>query len=96
MSRKTSYYNQAIHLLQDLHKDYPEYNMGRHIATALDGYGDVWGLSDKELTFLLGKYKTRMDLDIPHVADGDAEIDEIMRGGMDLDSLFKEEDNGDY
>lgn len=94
MSRKTSYYNQAIHILQDLHKSYPEYNMGRHIATALDGYGDVWGLSDKELTFLLGKYKTRLDLDIPHVADSD--IDEIMRGGMDLDSLFKEEDNGDY
>jgi hypothetical protein len=48
-------------------------------------------LSDKELTFLLGKYKTRLDLDIPHVSDND--IDEIMRGGMDLDSLFKEEDN---
>jgi hypothetical protein len=94
MSRKTSYYNQAIHILQDLHKSYPEYNMGRHIATALDGYGDVWGLSDKELTFLLGKYKTRLDLDIPHVSDND--IDEIMRGGMDLDSLFKDEDNGDY
>jgi hypothetical protein len=94
MSRKTSYYNQAIHILQDLHKHYPEYNMGRHIATALDGYGDVWGLSDKELTFLLGKYKTRLDLDIPHLIDGD--IDEIMRGGMDLDSLFKDEDNGDY
>jgi hypothetical protein len=77
MSRKTSYYNQAIHILQDLHK-----------------YGDVWGLSDKELTFLLGKYKTRLDLDIPHVSDND--IDEIMRGGMDLDSLFKDEDNGDY
>jgi hypothetical protein len=94
MSRKTSYYNQAIHILQDLHKSYPEYNMGRHIATALDGYGDVWGLSDKELTFLLGKYKTRLDIDIPHLIDGD--IDEIMRGGMDLDSLFKDEDNGDY
>jgi hypothetical protein len=94
MSRKTSYYNQAMHILQDLHKSYPEYNMGRHIATALDGYGDVWGLSDKELTFLLGKYKTRLDLDIPHLIDGD--IDEIMRGGMDLDSLFKDEDNGDY
>jgi len=94
MSRKTSYYNQAMHILQDLHKSYPEYNMGRHIATALDGYGDVWGLSDKELTFLLGKYKTRLDLDIPHMIDGD--IDEIMRGGMDLDSLFKDEDNGDY
>jgi hypothetical protein len=94
MSRKTSYYNQAMHILQDLHKSYPEYNMGRHIATALDGYGDVWGLSDKELTFLLGKYKTRLDIDIPHLIDGD--IDEIMRGGMDLDSLFKDEDNGDY
>lgn len=91
MSRKASDYNKAIGILQDLHKLYPHWNMGRHLATALDGYGDVWGLTDKELVFLLDKYKTRMDLDIPHVAD-DEEVDEIIKDGMDL---FKEEENGD-
>jgi len=77
-------------------KTYPEYNLGRHLSTALDGYGDVWGLTDKEFVFLLSKYKTRMELDIPHVTDDDEELDKIVREGMDLDSLFKEEeDNGD-
>jgi hypothetical protein len=92
MSRKTSEYNQIIHILQELHKLYPEWNMGRHLATALDGYGDVWGLTDREFIFLLSKYKTRMELDIPHVEDSE-ELDKIVKGGMDLDSLFKEEDD---
>ena len=70
--------------------------MGRHLSTALSDYGDVWGVTDKELAFALEKYKTRLELDIPHIAD-DAELDQIVREGMDLDSLFKEEeDNGDY
>jgi hypothetical protein len=36
-------YNKIIKALQSLHKKHPTYNMGRHIATALDGYPDVWG-----------------------------------------------------
>jgi hypothetical protein len=94
MSKKPNYYNQAIHALQDLHKLYPEYNMGRHLATALDGYGDVWGVTDRELVFALSKYISQLDMDIPRT---DAEeLDRIIKEGRDLDSLFKEEDNGDY
>lgn len=63
--------------------------MGRHIATILDDYGDVWGMPDKELVFALEKYKA--ELGINTVPDED--IDEIVKDGMDLDSLFKEEDN---
>jgi hypothetical protein len=34
-------------------------------------------------------------MDVPHTDD--TEIDQIIREGMDLDNLFKEEeDNGDY
>lgn len=94
MKRKPNYHKQIVSLLEDLHKTYPEYNMGRHLSTALDGYGEVWGLSDKEFVFLLDKYKTRMELDIPHIADNE-ELDQILREGMDLDSLFKEEEDGD-
>jgi hypothetical protein len=94
MKRKPNYHKQIISLLEDLHKTYPGYNMGRHLSTALDGYGEVWGLSDKEFVFLLEKYKTRMELDIPHIADNE-ELDQILREGMDLDSLFKEEEDGD-
>ena len=93
MSKK-NYYNSIIHTLQELHKEFPEYNMGRHIATALDEYGDIWGMTDKEFVFLLDKYKTRMELDIPHISDNE-ELDQILREGMDLDSLFKEEEDGD-
>jgi hypothetical protein len=91
MSRKPNYYNQVIAVLQELHSVYPQYNMGRHIATALDGYGDTWGLTDKELLFAFTKYKGELELDIPHTDD--QELDQIIKEGLDLDNLFKEEDN---
>jgi hypothetical protein len=94
MSRKPNQYNQIIAILQELHSLYPTYNMGRHIATALDGYGDAWGLTDKELLYALVKYKGQLEMDIPH-SDG-AELDQIIKEGMDLDNLFKEEDNEEY
>jgi uncharacterized phage-like protein YoqJ len=40
-------YYQGVALLTDLKKNYPTYNMGKHIATAFADYTDVWGLSDK-------------------------------------------------
>jgi hypothetical protein len=94
MSKKPNYYSQVIAILQELHKVYPLYNMGRHLATALDEYGDVWGLTDKELLFALNKYKNQLEMDVPHTDD--AELDQIIKEGMDLENMFKEEeDNGD-
>jgi len=94
MSRKTNYYNQVLHLLQELNKVYPTYNMGRHLSTALDGYGDVWGVSDKELLYALEKYKSQLDMDIPHTDE--SELEKIIKEGMDLDNILKEEEeNGD-
>jgi len=96
MSRKSNYYNQAITTLQELHKAYPEYNMGRHLSTALDGYGNIWGLTDKEIAYALYKYKSQLEMDVPHTEG--AELDKIIQDGMDLDNILKEEeeDNGDY
>lgn len=91
MSRKPSPYNQSLNLLHQLHKKFPSYNMGRHLATALDGYGDVWGLTDKELLFALEKYSTQLDIDIPYAED-DA-INQIIKDGIDLDNILKEEDD---
>lgn len=95
MSKKT-HYQQALHTLQELHKDFPTYNMGRHLATALSDYGDIWGLNDKELAFALDKYKTELEMDVPHTDE--SEIDKIIKEGMDLDNILKEEDEdyGDY
>ena len=91
--RKPNYYNQIIHLLQQLHLAYPEYNMGKHLATALDEYGDIWGLTDKEILFALEKYKAELDLDVPHTDE--KELDQIIKDAMNLEDILKEEDNGE-
>ena len=93
MGKPNDYYK-IITILQQLKTAYPNYNMGRHIATALDEYGDVWGLSDKEVAFALEKYKAELDLDVPHTDD--AEIEKIIKDGMDLENILKEEDNEEY
>ena len=91
---KSTHYNQVIHILNELNKSYPTYNVGRHLSTALDGYGDVWGMTNKELVFALTKYKTQLDADIPH--NDESDIDDIIKQGMDLDNILKEEDTDGY
>ena len=88
-------YQQALHILQELHRDFPTYNLGRHLSTALADYGDIWGMTDKELLFALEKYKGEIEMDVPH--PDESEIDRIIKEGMDLDNILKEEDSdGDY
>ena len=92
--QKSNYYLRVLALLQQLHITYPTYNIGRHLATALDGYGDVWGLNDKEILFALEKYKAELDMDIPHTDE--SEIEQIIKDGMNLETILKEEDGEDY
>jgi hypothetical protein len=90
MSVKKNHYFQAIHILQELHKEFPMYNMGRHLSTALEGYGDMWGITDKELVYALEKYKEQIEMDVPHTEE--SEIDRIIKEGMDLGLLFRGEE----
>lgn len=92
---KKDCYGEILNVLKELHKAHPNYNMGRHLSTALDGYGDIWGLSNKELLFALRKYKAELEMDVDH---SDEEVDQILRDGMDLENILKEEDedNGNY
>ena len=46
-------------------------------------------MTDREFVFALEKYKLQLEMDVPHTED----IDEIIRQGMNLDSILKEEDN---
>lgn len=94
MSRQPNNYNKILHLLQELHICYPTYNMGRHLSTILDEYGNIWGITDKELAFVLEKYKAKLDMDIPHTDD--SELENIIREGMDLDNILKEDDGEEY
>jgi hypothetical protein len=93
MGKPNEYYR-VLALFQQLHTSYPNYNMGRHISTALSEYGDVWGLSDKELFFALEKYKTELEMDVPH--SDDEEIDQIIKDGMNLENILKEDDGDNY
>jgi hypothetical protein len=92
--KKTNHHNKIIRLLQELHSSYPNYTMGRHISTALSDYGDFWGITDQEMLFALTKYKSQLEMDVPH--SDEKEIDEIIKQAMDLENILKEEDNGDY
>ena len=83
MSRSASAYNQVIQMLQKLHKMFPSYNMGRHLSMAMDGYGDMWNVTDKEMLFALKKYATHIESDVQ-----DLEMDKILKEGMDLDHIL--------
>ena len=89
MSRKPTDFSQIITLLNELHKSFPKYNIGKHISTALDG-GDLWGISDKQLLAALQKYSEEQELDNPYI--NEREIDAIISDGMNLDHLFDEEE----
>lgn len=87
---KQNYYRQIINVLERLHKAHPTYNIGRHISTALDGYDDVWGVTDKEFLFALEKYELELNIDVNHYQE---EIEEIIKDGMNLErTLFEEEE----
>ena len=92
--RRTREFNQIISLLQELNSSYPQYNLGRHLSTIVDEYGDLWGVTDKELIFAFKKYKDKLDMDVSH--EDEKELDEIIREAIDLENILKEEDNGDY
>jgi len=91
MSRPISNYKKILKVLEELHRDYPTFNLGRHIATALDDYGEFWGISDKELLFLLNKYRTALELDQLHIMD-DAYVSKVIKDAENLDDILKDSD----
>jgi hypothetical protein len=90
MQKGPNYYRQIIKALERLQKAHPTYNIGRHIATALDGYTDVWGVTDKEFLFALQKYEIELNMDYSHVDE--EEIEDIIKDGMNLERLFLDEE----
>lgn len=90
MAKQPNYYRQIIQTLVRLQKAYPTYNIGRHISTALYEYSDVWGVSDREFLYAIQKYEIELNIDGPHLDD--KEIEEIIKDGMNLDSMFEEEE----
>ena len=88
---RQNYYRKILHVLESLYKAHPTYNIGRHISTALDGYDDIWGVTDKEFLFALEKYELELNMDVDHIDQ--EEIEEIIKDGMNLErTLFEEEE----
>jgi hypothetical protein len=83
-------YQQALKILDDLHKAFPTYNVGRHLSTALYEYKDIWGMTDREMVYALSKYKAELMQDVPH--PDESEIDKIIKDGMNLDTILDDQD----
>jgi hypothetical protein len=86
-------YDQILATLKELKEEFPSYNMGRHLDTALSEYKDVWGITDKELLYALKKYKAQLTLDVPH--PDDSELAKIINDGMHLETILHEDDEDD-
>lgn len=93
--KEESEYNQIISLFQELNKKYSTYSIGRHISTALDGYDDMWGVTNKEFLFALNKYATTLELDNSNEAD-DKFLSKIIEDGKHLFDEVDDEDEEEY
>ncbi len=91
MGRKPNYYNQIVDILKELRIKYPTFNMARHIATALDGYQDIWGVPDSEFLAALQKYKIETELYESPITEG-KQLDKILEDAMDLSTILDEEE----
>ena len=90
-TNKPNYYNDILSYLKELKTLFPDYSMGKHLSTIIDEYGDIWGITDKELAYALKKYKAQLEMYVPTHAE---DIDEIIKDGLNLStaSLTQEED----
>lgn len=88
---KTTHYENILGILIELKEMYPGYTIAKHLSTALEG--NFWGMTDQQLFAELHKYKSRLQLDIPHKDD---EIDQIIKDGMNLHKILEEDEDGDY
>lgn len=95
MGRKASYYKQALRVLDELHVKYPQFELGRHLSTALAEYGDIWGMTGKEMLFALEKYQAELELDNNNIAQEDF-VQQILEDGMNIDKRDSWEDEDEW
>lgn len=88
MGKKPNLYTKALSILQILHKDYPNQTLGQHLSGALGEYKDLWSIPDKEVVFALERYQLEKDNNII----SDADVDKIYREGLNLNTIFDDED----
>tara|TARA_A100001391_G_scaffold202072_2_gene190673 strand:+ start:452 stop:688 length:237 start_codon:yes stop_codon:yes gene_type:complete len=75
------YIKKIIETLNLLKQNHPKVNVGKHIATALDGH-DVWSITDKKFHELLSDYQSQ--LDVVGVSDDNFDVDKIIKDGLSI------------
>jgi hypothetical protein len=91
--RLKSHADDVISILSELSRNFPAYNLARHLSTALEGYGDIWGMTNKEFLYALNKYKIELELD--NYSSSDDDIDNIIKQGMNLNTILDDEEEED-
>jgi hypothetical protein len=84
---KPNNYKKILKAFEELHEMYPSQTIGQHISTIMDGYKDVWGVSDKEFLLAISNYKAQLQLDVPRETKGEEEIEKIVYEGLHLESI---------
>lgn len=80
--KRTNYYTKAVHVLQELKKDFPNETLGQHLSTAFSEYPDLWSISDKEAVFALEKYQLEKD----NQYAGETYVQKIYNDGLNIDN----------
>lgn len=85
---------EAIKVLKELIKAYPNQTLASHITLALEEYSNDTWVSDKEFYFAIEKYRCEKELDTTPLVS-QAEIEEIYTDGMNLsiEDILDEEDD---
>lgn len=91
MPKSKDEYKEIINILSQLHTDFPEHNLGKHISTALSEFSDVWGVSDKELLKAFKTYKETMHTDVPRGTD-EEDLEKIIYEGTHLPSILDDDE----
>lgn len=85
---KPNHYDNILTVLTELKETFPKYTLASHLATAIDGSKDLWGLTDQDLYNALFEYKLVASLDRQHTT---SEIDRIIKDGLNLSTILEDE-----
>jgi len=84
---KRNYYKGILKVLEQLYKDHPSYEMGKHFSIALSEYKDIFSVPDKEIFQALKKYQEEIAQEQDITEDY---ISQIIRDGLDLEHILDE------
>lgn len=80
--RQKNYKSEILSTIKEIFKKFPNQLVSTHLSLAFSDYASIDGISDKEILFLLDKYKYEKELDIE--IQHDASIDRIIEEGQNL------------